>query len=425
MSATHVIAAFFVLLLVLAVSLVWQQRLVARKLRAVSSVLAAFRDGDFSVRARLSGSGPLFTAVLRELNDLGAALREQRLDSVESWILLERVLAELDVVVLAFDERQRLRLCNDAAARTLGEPAEALVGEQAATLGLGELLEGATPRVVHGCARLGEGPWDVRRSNFRLEGKPHVLLALTDLAGALRDREREAWKRLVAVLGHEINNSLTPIQSISENLVRVLGQRERSEGWEDDLTRGLSVVHRRAAALGRFTASYAMLSRLPRPTLHSLDVEVWVRHVVGLEQRMTIDVLGGPKLSIVGDPDQLEQLLINLVKNAVDAALECHGGVRVSWRVARRSAVVTVEDDGPGLPQTENLFVPFFTTKPSGTGIGLALARQIAEAHGGKVGLSGRSDGKGARAELELPLRGQATRALAPARGSKASKVDG
>jgi nitrogen fixation/metabolism regulation signal transduction histidine kinase len=414
MTTSQAVAALVVALLAAGASVVWHQRFVARKLRAISSVLAAFREGDFSVRARIPGAGRLFQAVLRELNDLGGSLRSQRLDSVESWILLRRVLAELDVVVLAFDERARVRLSNDAAARALGESPEALLGQDAEALGLAELLAGTTPRVVHDCARLGDGPWDLRRSSFRLEGKPHVLVALTDLAGALRDREREAWKRLVAVLGHEINNSLTPIQSISENLVRLLAEQERREGWEDDVVRGLSVVHRRAAALGRFTASYAALSRLPRPTLRSLDVGGWVRHVAGIEQRMTIDVIGGPELSLVGDADQLEQLLINVLKNAVDAALERGGGVRVSWHVARRNVVITVEDDGPGLPRTENLFVPFFTTKPGGTGIGLALARQIAEAHGGKLGLSDRLDGTGARAELELPLRGRTASGARP-----------
>jgi signal transduction histidine kinase len=131
-----------------------------------------------------------------------------------------------------------------------------------------------------------------------------------------------------------------------------------------------------------------------------------VRRVAGLETRLRVEALPGPAVTLHADPDQLEQLLINLLHNAADAALETRGGVRIGWRLPRgeRAVELFVEDDGPGLPNTTNLFVPFFTTKPQGSGIGLVLSRQIAEAHGGSLSLENRADGPGCRATLRLPL---------------------
>ena len=404
MTSEHAVPVLVTALVLSGVAMLWMRHTVAHKLRTLSAVLAAYRQGDFSIRARVAGGGPLVASVLEELNGLGGMLRDQRLGTIESWILLRRVLAELDVVVLAFDERGRVRLCNEAAVRVLGEPTQALLAKDASALELTEFLTGEAPRLVNDCARLGGGVWDLRRTSFRLEGAPHVLVALTDLGGALRTNEREAWKRLIAVLGHEINNSLAPIQSISENLLRVLGERSLKDGWEQDVSDGLTVVNRRAGALGRFTQSYAKLSRLPPPRLRPINVEACIRRAAELEQRLTIAIAGGPKTPIWADADQLEQLLINLLKNAVNAALERNGGVRVSWSVTERKLELTIEDDGPGLSETPNLFVPFFTTKPGGSGIGLALARQIADAHGGRLVLKSRIDAPGAQAVLELPL---------------------
>jgi two-component system nitrogen regulation sensor histidine kinase NtrY len=233
-------------------------------------------------------------------------------------------------------------------------------------------------------------------------------VVLADLRGALRAQERDAWKRLVRVMGHEINNSLAPIQSIARNLQTLFARPERPADWAEDVESGLSVVARRAEALGRFMSGYAELARLPPPRLGKVDVARWVARVVALEQRLAVQVTGGPDVEIDGDADQLDQLLINLVKNAVEATQEsavAPGGVRVGWEVRSELCVVIIDDDGPGVNESANLFVPFFTTKPSGSGIGLALSREIAEAHGGDVVLRSRADAAGARAEVQIPLR--------------------
>jgi nitrogen fixation/metabolism regulation signal transduction histidine kinase len=294
-------------------------------------------------------------------------------------------------------------LVNRAGARLLSRDGSDAIGEPAATLGLADTLAGDTPRLIEMPPRHGGGRWELRRTPFRQEGRSHELVVLSDLSRTLREEERQAWQRLVRVLSHEINNSLAPIRSVSESLISVVRRQARPAEWEDDLARGLEVIGRRAEALGRFMQSYARLARLPAPRRRPLDVSEWVRRVAKLETRRAVEVLPGPPIVISADGDQLDQLLINLITNAVDAAAETDGAVRVQWGTVNGFVEVRVEDEGPGLADTTNLFVPFFTTKPAGTGIGLALSRQIAEGHGGSLALANRPAGRGATATLRLP----------------------
>ncbi len=382
----------------------WQRARYRRRIRTFAAVLAAFRDGDFGVRARKGRYDSMSEEMLHELNALGDALREQRLGELEAWTLLRKVMAEVDAIVLAFDDQGRVRLANDAAARVLGKPIHELVSQPAAALGLADLLEGETPRVAKGVVALGSGPLELRRGAFRLVGQAHTLVVLSDMSRALREQERDAWKRLIVVMGHEINNSLAPIVSIADNLQALVASETRADDWVDDVKSGLAVVGRRASGLGRFKDAYARLARLTPPTLREVTVAAWATRVAQLEQRLAVQVVPGPDVSVDGDSDQLDQLLINLVKNAVDASLETGGDVRVAWAALEEDVELTVRDGGPGLSETANLFVPFFTTKPGGSGIGLALAQQIAEAHRGAVSLENRADGPGACAVVRLPL---------------------
>jgi signal transduction histidine kinase len=227
---------------------------------------------------------------------------------------------------------------------------------------------------------------------------------LTDLSKALRDEERQAWQRLIRVLGHELKNSLAPMKSTAATLTSVLQRENPHEGWREDAQRGLRMIADRCESLDRFVVSYSRLARLPPPRLRPTPIAPLVRRVVSLESRLPVAVEAGPEIHISADPDQLEQLLINLVKNAVEAALETEGGVVVTWRADARHLDLRILDEGPGLSSTQNLFVPFFTTKPGGTGIGLVLCRQIAEAHGGSLTLENREDRSGCVARLRLPL---------------------
>lgn len=377
---------------------------VRRPLQTLANMLAALRQGDFSIRARVTGGrDPLALAYL-EVNALEETLRDQRLGAVEATTLLQKMLAEIDVAVFLFDESDSLRLVNRSGERLLGQAAGRLLGRTARDLRLGETLEGDAPRTLDISFPGGQGRWELRRNLVRQEGLPWRLVVLSDLSRALREEERQAWQRLVRVLSHEINNSLAPIKSIAGSLQGLLAREERLPDLEEDLARGLQVISGRAEGLGRFMQSYARLARLPRPELAPVAVEGLVRRVASLETRMTVEVVPGADLVIRADADQLEQLLINLVRNAVDAALPTGGRVRLRWLRRGSELEVLVEDEGPGVGETGNLFVPFFTTKPGGTGIGLVLSRQIAEGHGGTLALENRPAGKGARARLTLPL---------------------
>jgi signal transduction histidine kinase len=251
------------------------------------------------------------------------------------------------------------------------------------------------------------GRWEVRRGAFRQGGRPHQFVVLADVSRALREEERRAWQRLIRVLGHEINNSLTPIKSVAQQLQQLVSGNGSSELSREDLDKGLELIAKRSESLTRFLSSYARLARLPPPKIGTVDVPAWVQRVARLETRIPVAVTPGPAATLRADGDQLDQLLINLITNAADAALTTGGGVRVRWGPAAGSQEfeVVVEDDGPGLPETSNLFVPFFTTKPTGSGIGLVLSRQIAEAHGGRLTVANRSDGgQGCVARLQLPV---------------------
>jgi two-component system nitrogen regulation sensor histidine kinase NtrY len=382
-------------------------------LQTLSNLLAALGEGDFSIRARGARGGDPLGEVMVEVNALVETLRHQRLDAMEATTLLRKVMAEIDVAVFTFDENQELSFVNRAGARLLNQAAERLLGRHATELGVADLLEGESPRVINTAFPAGVGRWEIRRSEFRQGGLPHQLLVLSDLSQALREEERQAWQRLIRVIGHEMNNSLAPIKSIAGSLSTIIEREPPPADWRDDVQRGLAVIASRSDSLSRFMSAYARLAKLPPPKLAPLDVAGFVDRVVTLEKAHHIEVEPGPRLTIQGDGDQLEQLLINLIRNAVDAVRETTGGVRVGWQRIPGSTPPTmelwVEDEGPGLSNTGNLFVPFFTTKPGGSGIGLVLSRQIAEAHGGSLALENRLDRQGCRAALRLPVHALAS----------------
>jgi signal transduction histidine kinase len=376
---------------------------IVHPLRTISNMLAALRENDFSIRARGANPADPLGEVLHELNLLADTLRTQRLDAHEATALLRGVMAEIDVAIFAFDGDERLVVVNRYGERLLAQHAEGLLGQRASDLGLTVAL-----RPESGVQDIsfpgGSGRWEIRRRKFWQGGQPHELLVLTDVSQPLREQERQAWQRLIRVIGHELNNSLAPIKSIAGSLGALVTRTPPPDDWRDDMQRGLSIIASRADGLSRFTSAYAQLARLPAPQMQPTPLGAILHRVTALDRRIAVSLQEGEDVLVNADVAQLEQLLINVLRNAVDAAIETGGGVSVGWDRVDEQVQVFVDDEGPGIQNTANLFVPFFTTKPGGSGIGLVLSRQIAEAHGGDLSLDRRPGGKGTRATLRLPV---------------------
>jgi nitrogen fixation/metabolism regulation signal transduction histidine kinase len=371
-------------------------------LRTLSNLLAALREGDYSFRAREVSRSDPFSEVVTEINLLARALRQQRVEDLEATSLVRKVMAEIDVAVFAFDASNRLRQVN-AAGEALFQGALDLVGRTAEELGLENCLVGLPARTVELEIGGTNGRWEMRRGSFREHGRPNHLLVLSDVSRALQAEELAAWKRLIRVIGHELNNSLAPLTSLAGSLERVVDQDPLPEDWRSDLGSGLQVIASRVEALNRFMGDCSRLAKLPDPTISRVNISTCIHNVAKLEKQLTVVVEDGPATIVDGDQDQLEQVMINLLKNAVEASMETNGEIRIRWEPEGGFVKVIISDEGPGLPDSANLFVPFYTTKPTGSGIGLFLSRQIAEAHGGSVNVRNRANTRGCEAILRVP----------------------
>ncbi len=249
----------------------------------------------------------------------------------------------------------------------------------------------------------------MRRAQFREGGKPHDLLVITDLSRTLREEERLAWQRLLRVLGHELNNSLAPIRSMAATLSKLIATEPLPADWRDDAGNALDIIGDRAEALARFMARYTALARLPPPHPVETSFDELARRTARLEQRITGQGRRRaarsrrhrrrPDRAGADQPDPERDRCRALDRRRRAPALAPG---------RRRDSSPRSIDGGPGLPPSENLFVPFFTTKRGGSGIGLVLARQIVEAHGGSLTLENRDDARGCVARLRLPAAASA-----------------
>ncbi len=381
---------------------------IIRPLQTLSNVVSSLREGDYSFRARgarssESGNQDALSELAWEVNALADLLQKQRVRSLEATALLARILEVMHTPLFAFDRDNRLQLVNDAGARLLEMPHARCFGRSARELNLEGLLASSDQTIHSFGAKTSR--WLLRKAAFRQDGAPHTMLLLADVSLPLQEEEQMAWKRLIRVLGHELSNSLAPIKSIAGSLLARAYAMGGDDATARDFRRGLGVIESRADALHRFVQSYRKLAQLPPPHLKPVPLAALMERVVLLEQRLAVQLDPGPLVVLYADPDQLEQMFINLLANAVDASL-ANGAqpVRASWLLGGEFATVIIEDRGLGIANAENLFVPFYTTKPAGSGVGLALAQQIAHAHGGEIRLVNRDDGEGARAIVRLPV---------------------
>jgi two-component system, NtrC family, nitrogen regulation sensor histidine kinase NtrY len=389
------------------------QEQTTRPLQTLANVIASLREEDYSFRARNAAPDDALGELSLEVNTLADMLSDEKVKTIEATALLGRVVDEIDAPLFAFDPASKLRLVNPAGEHLLRQPKAQMMGRSALELGLKECLTVDNESVVELDLKDSQARWLLRRSSFRQNGVPHTLVVLSDVSRALREEERRAWQRLIRVLGHELSNSLAPIKSIAGSLNARVSEAAIDKEVRSDLHRGLEIIEARSASLQRFLEAYRKLAQMPAPMLREVALTPLITRVANLETRVKVCVRSGPEVIFEADPDQLEQMLINLLRNAADAVLEMptplpdsnSARVTVRWEANAREVIVAVEDDGPGLSNPANVFTPFYTTKPKGSGVGLVLSRQIVEAHGGRIEIGNRPSGRGCSVKVVLPRK--------------------
>jgi two-component system nitrogen regulation sensor histidine kinase NtrY len=393
------------------------QEQTTRPLQTLANVIGSLREEDYSFRARNAAPDDALGELSLEVNGLADMLANEKVRTIEATALLRRVVDEIDAPLFAFDPASNLRLVNPAGEHLLRQTKVRMLGRNVRDLSLEECLTAENESVVELNVDGSQARWLLRRSSFRQNGVPHTLVVLSDVSRALREEERRAWQRLIRVLGHELSNSLAPIKSIAGSLSSRVSGTNMDADVRRDLERGLEIIEARSASLHRFLEAYRQLAQMPAPAIREVALEPLIARVAALETRIKVSVQPGPSLVFHVDPDQLEQMLINLIRNAVDAVLEvesadpCNphdqhlpvGSVTVRWSAGASDLALIIEDDGPGLSNPSNVFTPFYTTKPKGSGVGLVLSRQIAEAHGGNIEISNRPNRRGCVVKINLP----------------------
>lgn len=399
--AVGIIAVLLLFLTLYSVSTVWRRS--QYQFRSLHSLLDAIVSGDYSFRGSHTAGSGAFGELISSINALAKTLQRQRLQSEESQLLVQKVVDQIDVAIIAWDQNQTIQLINPAARELLGLT-ETQTNEQT----LPDLLVFANSMAV-GQTQVKDLQFPESRGRYRLhlerfiaDGNTHNLLFLTNVSSILRLEERKAWRNLVRVLSHEINNSLTPLKSFSNSLKTQIEKRETDEILKQELLDGVAVIGNRANSLAEFVQSYQKIARMPEPDKKPTDFQTLVNSLVKLFHDNPIN-LQGDSLVLPIDASQIEQVMINLIKNAVEASSAAQP-VEVSWRQEGSRLIVQIVDNGEGIQNLDNLFTPYYTTKPSGSGVGLVFCQQVIEAHGGFLSITNRHNRSGCEVSMSLPV---------------------
>ncbi len=373
-------------------------------LRTLSNLVEAIRTEDYSMRSsRVRDPGEL-AELYQQIDTLTNQLRSLKQQELESEKLLERIVNQINVAIIACDDSGQIRLANRLAGKLLVEKPEELVGQALDATVLDDLVTEEGSQLIDYDFPGSPGRWQINVQSYRYQGKPGKIVFITDLKQVLSEEEISAWQRLIRVIAHEVNNSLTPISSICQTLENHLARLPDFEN-DDDLKQGLAVIEERAKGLRDFISVYARIAKLPDPHKVSFRVDSLLEKVQRFfsDQAVSVNAVD-EDASLFGDPVLVEQALINLVKNAVEANEGAALPVQLHFSQKPGFVEFVVLDNGSGISNPANLFIPFYTTKEKGAGIGLALSRQIAAKHGGQVILENRNDSDGAVARLQLPI---------------------
>ena len=384
----------------------WLMSSIYRPIQSASNLVSAIREGDYSMQSRPSSTQDALGELYHEINLLIEDLKNQHQRAVESRILLNGIMDHTDVAIMAFDSHHRITLSNRAGCELLDVTPGACVGHTAEEFGVEELLSVEESKPFRHQFPGASGRWTVRRKEFREDGIPQSLLLIQDLSKSLREEERTAWKRLIRVMGHELNNSLAPIKSISGTLNTLVQRENLDEELKEDLEDGLHVIQKRADALSRFVGDYSKIAKLPQPDRSHFSLNALIDRIVNLHdfKGSSISSENCCQVELFADEAQIEQLLINLTKNAIEANGATGGVTTIRCKRELRWILIEVYDEGLGLASSDNLFIPFYSTKPGGSGIGLTLSQQIAENHEGSLELVNRDDRQGCVARVTIPL---------------------
>jgi two-component system nitrogen regulation sensor histidine kinase NtrY len=383
-------------------------------LRSISNAVLSLKDGDFSINLDQNQHQGILQQTAVGLNQLTEQLYNTRTDAAETHELLKKVLRQIDVAVLTFNSEFLLMGINDRGLQLLRQSRTQVIGQSAEALGLAHCLEGSEGRTEVLDLIAPQGVWQMRRSNFREKGKNHILLTLADLTAVMRQQELSAWQRMMRVLRHEISNSLAPVQSYAQTISWLIEQQPLPDNWLSESREGLEVIVGRTKALTQLMNQHQALTDLPKPQLAQVAMTDLLKKAIKLQTQCPVNLSGDNEqlatIIVEVDGEQINQLLLNLLKNAGEAMAEKPGEppIEISWTISQAQdnqsyILLHIDDQGPGLASFDNLFVPFYTTKPNGSGIGLALCRQIAGAHQGFLHLKNRDCG-GCRATLSLPV---------------------
>lgn len=381
----------------------------AYQFRSLSNLLDAMVQGDYSLRARTSDGDEALNELVDSINSLAIRLNKQRIESVESQLLLKTVINHIDVAIIALNDNNEMVLTNPASKALLMQLkslSESSVDQFIEQLVLSEAITSGKSKIMPISFYDQQRKYHVHLEEYREQGKQQKLLFITDVSNMLRSEERKAWQALVRVISHEINNSLAPITSISQSLHRLISKQDDLNTHKQHLIEGVSVIAQRSRNLRDFVNSFKRIASLPEPKKQSTSIVELVSKVAALYKQENIDIETSTDVNLLIDTVQFEQVLINLIKNAVEA-INNKGGdgkVVINWQQRDRLFKLAIIDDGTGVSNPENLFIPFYTTKPKGSGIGLVLCRQIIDAHGGNLMLTNRENKEGCIASIELAV---------------------
>lgn len=367
---------------------------------SLANLVEALNVGDYSLRAKVASEGAGHSDLVNQINRLADSLTSARYDYKESQLLLAKLLKQVGVVIFACDEKNHITMANPAAEAFFSKPESKLVNLSLTDLDVSSLIDAKSNQVILLNINQSASRWHLFKNGFRDQGKQHNLFILSDMETVLSRQEQKAWKDLVRVLSHEINNSLSPIISLTSTLNKLTSTFDLDDDNKSDFQGGLTIIGERAARLNTFIKGYRQLASLPEPNKQPHDLVKVVQN--------TCELLGYAyefnKIEaclLEFDAAQLEQCLINIIKNAYEANSQIPFKVTLSKE--GDFAVIAIRDFGPGVSNPDNLFVPLYTTKKQGTGIGLALCRQIVLGHNGHISLDNHPEG-GCHVQIKIPL---------------------